>query len=83
MPVNQTQAIIQVRKCDAELCTVPADWGWWPTSEGGLGAIMGVWLRPFSAGTVTLWSTLDSEGASLPASTCHQHSDQFSKHTHM
>lgn len=53
--------------------TLPADWGWWPPSEGGFGAIMGVWLSPFSAGCVTLWSTFDSEGASLPPSTCSSH----------
>lgn len=55
------------------VCSVPADCGWWPTSDGGFGAMMGVWLSPFSAGSVTLWSTLDSEGASLPASTCQSH----------
>lgn len=50
---------------------LPAVWGWRPPSGGGLGAIMGVWLSPFSAGSVVLWSNLDSEGTSLPASTCH------------
>lgn len=67
------------------VCSVPADCGWWPTSDGGLGAMMGVWLSPFSAGSVTLWSTLDSEGASLPASTCQitskiQHLDKSTQH---
>jgi len=56
-----------------QITRVPADWGWCPTSEGGLGAIMGVWLSPFSAGSATLWSTLDSEVASLPASTYSPH----------
>lgn len=54
--------------------TIPADWGWGPTSAGGFGVIMSVWLSPFSAGSVTLWSTFDSDGASLPASTCPSHS---------
>lgn len=46
---------------------VPAGWGWWLTSDWGLGGV-GVWLSPFSAGVI-LWS-FDSEGASLNVSTC-------------
>lgn len=59
------------------LHTVPADWGWWPPSEGGLGVMMGVWLSPFSAGSVALWSTFNSDGTSLPASTCHTQEDRL------
>lgn len=37
--------------------------------------MMGVWLSPFSAGSMALWSTFDSDGTSLPASTCHTQAD--------
>lgn len=65
----------RVRHVMLVLHTVPADWGWWPPSEGGLGAMMGVWLSPFSAGSMALWSTFDSDVTSLPASTCHTEAD--------
>lgn len=54
---------------------VPAGWGWWLTSDWGLGGV-GVWLSPFSAGVI-LWS-FDSEGASLNVSTCPSY-ETFSK----
>lgn len=75
--VTSSGEILATENVKMVIYTVPADWGWWPPSEGGFGAIMGVWLRPFSAGKVTLWSTLDSEGASLPASTCHMKDSTF------
>lgn len=39
--------------------------------------MMGVWLSPFSAGSMALWSTFDSDGTSLPASTCHTQADRL------
>ena len=59
---------LSVCVCVCVCLFVPVGGGCWLTNDGGLGAMRGVWLIPFSAGS-GLASALGSEGASPPPST--------------